>query len=168
MAKTDPFTTAAADEAQTETETTEVATEEKPARTRRTPATKITPKAESEGKGISVTLKGKGRHADPWVVLHAADTADAVETMSDPLFKEVLELAASGAKFFSDLVPDSPAPAGGSGGGNSGPQTAPNGEKRFCAHGEMVFKSGVSKAGKAYKLFECTEKQCKTEWLNDK
>jgi hypothetical protein len=69
--------------------------------------------------------------------------------------------------------------SGGSGGGSSAaskpPQEAtepPNGEYKYCKHGQMKFKSFVSKAGKFTQLFECTEEdedsKCKTEFLKDK
>ncbi|UJD20885.1 hypothetical protein SEA_ZIMMER_47 [Mycobacterium phage Zimmer] len=131
----------------------------------------------SEGK-ITTTFKG-GRDFDaPWIVIHSSTVEEAIETVRDTdKLKELFQLTQSGAKFFAGLG-GGPAPAQ-QGGGQAAPQQqqsrapqgatqAPNGETRTCAHGPMVFKSGVSKAGNAYKLFSCTaprNEQCKAEYL---
>ncbi|AOZ61287.1 hypothetical protein SEA_DARTHPHADER_47 [Mycobacterium phage DarthPhader] len=132
--------------------------------------------APAEGK-VTTTFKG-GRDFDaPWIVIHSSTVEEAIETVRDTdKLKELFQLTQSGAKFFAGLGGGS-APAQ-QGGGQAAPQQqsrapqgatqAPNGETRTCAHGPMVFKSGVSKAGNAYKLFSCTaprNEQCKAEYL---
>ncbi|AIW02944.1 hypothetical protein PBI_LARENN_49 [Mycobacterium phage Larenn] len=127
--------------------------------------------------GVSATFKFAGQYSDPWVVVKGADPADVLSKVNTAEFKALMDrvqqiagiYAGSGAK-----------PAGNAGGGaqqqqSRAPQAAqeaPNGEKRYCAHGEMEFKSGVSKkTGKPYKLFSCTaprDQQCEAQFLNDK
>ncbi|AGS82733.1 hypothetical protein ANNAL29_52 [Mycobacterium phage AnnaL29] len=127
--------------------------------------------------GVSATFKFAGAYSDPWVVVKGADPADVYAKISTPEFKQLMDrvqqiagvYAGSGAK-----------PAGNAGGGAQAQQSrapqaaqeAPNGEKRFCAHGEMQFKSGVSKkTGNPYKMFVCTaprDQQCDAQFINDK
>ncbi|QDP44632.1 ssDNA binding protein [Mycobacterium phage NothingSpecial] len=126
--------------------------------------------------GVSATFKFAGAYSDPWVVVKGSDPADVLSKVNTQAFKELMDrvqqiagvYAGSGAK-----------PAAGGGGGQAqqsrapqAAQEAPGGEKRYCEHGEMVFKSGVSKSsGKPYKLFSCTaprDQQCKAQFLNDK
>ncbi|QXO13328.1 hypothetical protein SEA_TROOPER_51 [Mycobacterium phage Trooper] len=127
--------------------------------------------------GVSATFKFAGAYSDPWVVVKGSDPADVLSKVNTAEFKALMDkvqqiagvYAGSGAK-----------PAGNAGGGAQAQQSrapqaaqeAPGGEKRFCAHGEMEFKSGVSKkTGKPYKLFSCTaprDQQCEAQFLNDK
>ncbi len=48
---------------------------------------------------------------------------------------------------------------------------APAGAAPSCAHGARTFKSGISKAGKPYKLWACPSfdrnDQCQPEWVRD-
>ena len=124
----------------------------------------------SEGKVVLTYKGGKGYEA-PWVVIHAADLDDALEQSKQfDKLKELFTNVSSGGKFFGDLG-GPPATGGGGAPQSRAPQQAqqaPGGEQRFCPHGEMVFKSGVSKAGKAYQLFSCTaprDQQCPAQFL---
>lgn len=136
-------------------------------------ATKPAP-AESDGK-VVLTFKG-GRDFDaPWIVIHAnglQEAHDFVVGDNASLLSTVMERVKLAAKHFAGQPAAQAAQAGGGGQAPSrapqGAQEAPGGEKRFCEHGEMVFKSGVSKAGNSYKLFSCTaprEHQCKAQYL---
>lgn len=138
-------------------------------------ATVTTPKAvaASTSGGLSVTLKGNGGYDSPWIVIHAADAADAVETLLDTeTMKTLMTETASAAKFYAGLFGASKPQSGGAGGGGRAPQQAqeaPGGEERFCSHGKMEFRSGVAKStGKPYSLFSCTaprDQQCKAQFL---
>ena len=124
---------------------------------------------ESDGK-VVLTFKG-GRDFDaPWIVIHAnglQEAHDFVVGENSSLLAKVMERVKIASEFFAGkqsaqgaAPPPSRAP--------QAAQEAPGGEKRFCEHGEMVFKSGVSKAGNSYKLFSCTaprDQQCKAQYL---
>ncbi|AXH46790.1 hypothetical protein SEA_ACOLYTE_46 [Mycobacterium phage Acolyte] len=126
--------------------------------------------------GVSATFKFAGAYSDPWVVVKGSDPADVLAKVNTPEFKALMDKVQFIAGMYSGAGKPV-APANGGGGGQQQSrapqqaQQAPGGEKRFCEHGEMVFKSGVSKAGNAYKLFSCTaprDQQCKAQYLNDK
>lgn len=121
-----------------------------------------------EATEIVMTFKEGAGYDASWMVVHAANTADAKSVLLDPAFKELLELQKSAAAFFrggnaKPSVGSAPAVTG----APQQAQEAPNGEERFCSHGKMQYRSGISKAGKAYKLFACTaprQEQCPAEW----
>lgn len=127
----------------------------------------------SEGK-LTLTFKGAGGYGDRWIVAHVANPSEGLELLNDPQFKELLELSKRIAAY--DGSPQGGPPQSG---GQAAPaqqsrapqqaQEAPGGEERYCAHGKMVFKSGVAaKTGKPYQLFSCTaprDQQCKAEFL---
>lgn len=123
---------------------------------------------EGEGK-IVLTFKEGAGFDSSWTVVHAASVGDANAILADPGFKDLLDRTKKVASYFrggSAPAAGQPRAAG------SAPQQAteaPGGEKRFCEHGEMVFKSGVAKGtGKPYQLFSCTaprESQCKAQFL---
>jgi hypothetical protein len=129
-----------------------------------------------EGK-LTLTFKGAGGYGDRWIVAHVANPSEGLALLNDPEFKELLDLSKRIAAY--DGAPQGGAPQGNAGGGQpaqqqsrapQGATQAPNGETRSCSHGQMVFKSGVSKAGNAYKLFSCTaprDQQCKAQYLRD-
>lgn len=129
--------------------------------------------AESDGK-VVLTFKGGRDFDSPWIVIHAnglPEAHDFVVGENAALLAAVMDRVKVASKHF---VGQPAAPAVQSGGQQTGAapqasQEAPGGEKRFCNHGEMVFKSGVAKAtGKPYSLFSCTaprEHQCKAEFL---
>ncbi|MGW6624259.1 hypothetical protein ACWF99_23845 [Nocardia sp. NPDC055002] len=191
----DPFATAA-DEAQAEPVTDSPADDspfnEPPAEApKKTAAKKAAPKKavakleQNDGGKVTVTLKGGKDFDSPWIVIHADSVEDAYEQMSGDsgtLLAELMDKVAKAGGFFASKAPAKPAGGNGGGGnrgggysggggGNGRPQAAaeaPGGEKRYCNHGEMVFKSGVSKAGKPYKLFSCTgprQEQCDAQFL---
>ncbi|MFG3343343.1 hypothetical protein [Glycomyces sp. NPDC048151] len=65
--------------------------------------------------------------------------------------------------------PAASAPAGQrSGYAASGPQSAPGGEQRYCDHGEMTWKAGISNSsGKPYSGWFCSGprgSQCPPQW----
>jgi hypothetical protein len=122
-----------------------------------------------EGKIVSTYKEGAGYDAS-WTVVHAASVDDWFSIHEHPRFKELLDRqkkvaqymrgGANGRNDSNASAPSSRAP--------QGAQEAPGGEKRFCSHGEMVFKSGISKAGNDYKLFSCPaprQEQCQAQYL---
>jgi hypothetical protein len=124
--------------------------------------------------GVSATFKFDGAYGAPWVVVKGATAAEVNAKLHDKEFKELMDYVQRVASVYGAPA----APAAPQGGGQAAPAQqsrapqgatqAPNGETRTCAHGPMVFKSGVSKAGNAYKLFSCTaprDQQCKAEYL---
>ena len=128
--------------------------------------------AESDGK-VVLTFKGGRDYDAPWIVIHAnglQEAHDFVVGDNASLLAVVMERVKTASSHFAGKpanAEQAQAPAPG-----YAPQAAteaPGGEKRFCNHGEMVFKSGVAKAtGKPYSLFSCTaprESQCKAQFL---
>ncbi|QBJ00234.1 hypothetical protein SEA_PHARAOH_45 [Mycobacterium phage Pharaoh] len=125
--------------------------------------------------GISATFKFDGAYGAPWVVVKGATASEVNAKIHDPEFKELMDYVKRIASVYG-----APAAAPAAGGGQAaapaqqaqrapqGATQAPNGETRSCVHGPMVFKSGVSQKGNAYKLFSCTaprDQQCKAEYL---
>lgn len=124
-------------------------------------------------------MKSGGGYDDPWITLDFPSIDVAHARLSDAARKgrlvEVFQVTAQASAKFAELTsvgkPAKPAAAAGGGGGQSrapqGAQEAPNGEKKYCDHGEMVYKSGVSTKGNAYKLFSCIaprDQQCKAQY----
>ncbi|AMS00850.1 hypothetical protein SEA_FAYELY_50 [Mycobacterium phage Fayely] len=121
--------------------------------------------------GVSATFKFEGAYSDPWVVVKGADPEDVLTKVNDPKFKELMDRVKQIAAFYGPQ--NKPATTGGGGGGQrqappKAATEAPNGEKKFCKHGEMEYKSGTSKkTGKPYALFSCTaprDEQCDAQW----
>ncbi|AHG24271.1 ribonucleoside reductase class II [Mycobacterium phage Benvolio] len=125
--------------------------------------------------GVSATFKFAGAYSDPWVVVKGSDPADVLAKLDKPEFKALMDKVKLIASVYA---PADAKPAGNAGGGaqqSRAPQAAqeaPNGEKRYCSHGEMQFKSGVSKkTGNPYKMFVCTaprDQQCDAQFLNSR
>ncbi|EHB47646.1 hypothetical protein MycrhDRAFT_5772 [Mycolicibacterium rhodesiae JS60] len=132
---------------------------------------------------LSVTFKGDGSFGYPWIVPKYTSVTEALIDLG--VDAAALAELNQGQKWFAlfdrtkkmndhyaSLGGGAPAPASGGGQAQSNTpqasQEAPGGQKRYCAHGEMVFKSGVSKSsGKPYQLFSCTaprDQQCKAQF----
>ncbi|QFG12550.1 hypothetical protein PBI_TOAKA_50 [Mycobacterium phage Toaka] len=185
MSYDDPFADAPADSAPAE-EAQQQTPPTPPA-----PATVVTntaaPVTVSPAGDLSVTFKGDGTYTAPWIVpKYASVDAALVDLGVDPAavaelgqgakWFALFDRATKMAQHFASLGGGTPnaKPAGGGGGGGqrqSAPQAAkeaPNGEKQFCQHGEMEYKSGTSKkTGKPYALFSCTaprDQQCDAKW----
>lgn len=129
----------------------------------------------SEGK-VVVTLKGASGYDAPWIVIHADDANDALSQLDDPNMVELIKKTSVMASGFQRTYKPSSAPASGASAAGSSDRKppvateAPGGAKKYCAHGEMEFKSGISqKTGKPYQFFVCTERdrnaQCKPQNL---
>jgi len=178
----DPFADAP-DEAQTETQTEvqeDTVTETK-APAKKAAAKKVANKpapavAASEGK-VVLTFKGGAGFDAPWIVIHAESLEDAYDQVTEEnakLLADLMGKVQSAGQHFVKLGGGSPNSNGGQNSGGrrgapQGAQEAPNGEERYCAHGKMQFKSGVSKAGNTYKGFFCPSRdrneQCKAQFL---
>lgn len=135
------------------------------------------PVAQGDGK-VVLTFKGGSGYDAPWIVIHAADlqdAADQVEGENAMILAKIMEKVQKAGSHFSSLAPTKPS-SGGNGGGQQrqgtpqGAQEAPGGEKRYCSHGEMQYKTGTSKAGKPWKAFMCptpkgSADQCDAQWI---
>ena len=128
------------------------------------------------------TIKGGTGHGAPWVVSEAISINQALELRDNHKtgLAAVVELAASLGGYLTKQSDDAGisvpnAGSGGSTGGGRGAapqQSAPGGEVRTCAHGPMIYKTGVTeKNGKTWKAFMCPQPrgasdQCKAQFLN--
>jgi hypothetical protein len=126
------------------------------------------------GDEITLTFKEGGGFDASWIVIRAESVASANAILDDHVDLQALmaKTKAVAGFFRGGDTAKTNAPASGGQAAQSrvpaGAQQAPNGETRSCSHGPMEFKSGVSKAGNAYKLFSCTaprDSQCKAEYL---
>lgn len=128
--------------------------------------------ATPDGK-VVLTFKGGRGYEAPWIVIHANSLQEAHDSVvgdNATLLAVVMDRVQTASKHFASIGADSqPAQQQGGGGAPQASQSAPGGEKRYCTHGEMVFKTGVAKAsGKPYSLFSCTaprDQQCKAQFL---
>lgn len=112
-------------------------------------AAKPTLKESDEGK-VVLTLKGGAGFDAPWIVIHATSLEDAYEQVSGEnagLLAKVMERTAAAAKHFTTFKQPNTASAPA-----RSPQQQPPANAPECPPG-WEFKSGVSKAGKAYKGF---------------
>lgn len=113
---------------------------------------------------ITVTLKGGAGYDAPWVVVHAANATDALETLNDEDLKTVLERAKKIGAFFAGGSAGAQAPA--SNGQPAGAAQAPGGQTPPEGY---VFKSGVSKKnGRPWQAFMPIDRNSglETIWLN--
>lgn len=113
---------------------------------------------------ITVTLKGGAGYDAPWVVVHAANATDALETLNDEDLKTVLERAKKIGSFFAGGSAGAQAPA--SNGQPAGATQAPGGQTPPEGY---VFKSGVSKKNhRPWQAFMPIDRNSglETIWLN--
>lgn len=123
----------------------------------------------------SVTFKAGSGPDAPWIVLRArtlSELRQMVEGEGAADLAAVMQGVGKAATYFVDQYSGAKPSARGTSNGEAAKpeyQQAPGGEERFCKHGRMEFKSGISKAGNAYKLFSCTapdrNDQCKAQYL---
>ncbi len=139
---------------------------------------------------VSATFKGNGEYSSAWYVFRAPSVdilADMLEGVGD--IKRLVAAGSAVDQFIKQKEPAGKArasssntaagqrPNGNSNGGGSNQQRrgrpqgateAPNGEKRYCDHGEMRWRSGISQAGNTYAGWYCTsqnrDQQCKPEY----
>jgi hypothetical protein len=186
----DPFASAPADEAQAAPEPEQAPEppadpEPAPAPAKKAAAKKTNPlvtpvvNVGSTGGKVTMTFKGGSGFDAPWIVIHADDLDDALTQVSEggKTLAAVMERVQKAGQHFVGLGGGSAPARGGNGGGQQrtsnapqGAQEAPNGEKRYCEHGEMRFRSQVSKkTGKPYKGFFCTsgdrDNECDAQFL---
>lgn len=105
----------------------------------------------SDQSKVVVTLKGGSGFDAPWVVVHADDAADALNTLSDPGMKDLIDKSQEVGQYFASQ--GKPAPARGNSGGGKAPAAAtqaPNGQEAPAGY---VFKSGIGKTGKPWSAF---------------
>lgn len=112
----------------------------------------VKPATTREDGKVVLTLKGGSGFDAPWIVIHAMSLDDAYEQVSGDnaaLLAKVMERTAAAAKHFGTFKPAAPAGAPAQ---SRAPQQQPPANAPDCPPG-WEFKSGVSKAGKAYKGF---------------
>lgn len=131
---------------------------------------KVMAGANTEGK-IVVTLKGGAGFDAPWIVVHATDAADALEQLNDKVLGELIARTKTVSAHFSGGSGNAGRPASPQSNSRPPQQQAPAsaGNAPGCDHGTRVYKSGVSKAGKPYKMWACPSgdrnDQCSPEWI---
>ncbi|MEO6086933.1 MAG: hypothetical protein ABIQ18_27860 [Umezawaea sp.] len=142
-----------------------------------TSATSSTASPGVEVRRVRVTLKGGTAYDAPWITIDGADVPDALEQLTEHAadVKALIDQVAKVGRYFASTgnggTGGSNRPSGGGEQAQGKPshQEAPSGEKRFCEHGEMPYRSGVSKNGNTYKGFFCSEadrsKQCKPQFV---
>lgn len=119
---------------------------------------------------VTVILKGGAGYGAPSVSIRGANIPDVLAQMQQygRALQELMQITSKAAAFFSAQVdaPDSPRP--------SAPQQRqprpgqpeqarqhPDGETQYCAHGERIYKTGISKKnGKPYEAFFCRSSVC--------
>jgi len=133
---------------------------------------------------VRVTLKAAAGYDAPWITVDGGSIADALaqlEGENAEVAAKLIQKTASVARYFhKEYGGGAPVNVNTNGGQQSAPRTqgkpagaaqAPNGETKQCDHGEMVFRSGVSKkTGNAWKGFFCptpkdTPGQCSPEFV---
>ncbi|GAB3475442.1 hypothetical protein [Amycolatopsis cihanbeyliensis] len=174
MAFADPFATAADDTAD--------------AAPNNAPATNTGPwedQPEESRTRVSLTFKASSGYDAPWVVVEGPTLAAVYGQVSGEnaeALKAVFNLVAGGASYFQKLYASVEKPGAQRTGGQAGAQQrrqpsgkpegatqAPNGEQRFCEHGQRQYKSGFSqKNGKKWEAFDCPDGICEREWANNR
>jgi hypothetical protein len=124
--------------------------------------------------GITVTLKAGVGFEAPWIVVHAADTRDALDQINTGDFATLAERTVAAAEFFraahnvkkglsSNEAAEAPAQGGPSWSQQGSQQSAPaveGGGGKSCVHGAMTFRSGISKkTNKPYSAWFCPTPQ---------
>lgn len=136
---------------------------------------------EVDGQGkITVTLKAGTGYDAPWVVIHGLDVQDVMTTMNDPDFPKLLNWTTGAAQKFGEGWTPAPKAQNNPPRQNFGQNASqgvpqgqppaatqhPKGERKFCQHGEMTFKSAVSqKTGKPWYAFDCPQNVCQREFV---
>lgn len=127
-----------------------------------------------EKNRVRVTLKGGAGHGAPWITIDGANVSDALAQLTGESADTLAQLVAQTAKigrYFASTGggPKTQEDGQRQPGKPEAATQAPNGEERYCKHGQMAWRSGVSKAGKAYKGFFCAEQdrdqQCKPQFV---
>lgn len=130
-----------------------------------------------ENLGLQVNFKSRG---GTLINLYASDIADLsvkleeIESVAAQIgaLEGVLNAnsAASGISAPPSAQSGSEVPSRPAQGPPGGTQLS-QGAAPSCAHGPRTFKSGISKAGKPYKLWACSSydrnDQCQPEWVRD-
>lgn len=129
----------------------------------------------STGEIVQTVKFGTGFDA-PWLVAHGPD-AKTINTITNTVDYRTLvdttvqvaryaqkawaSSASTGSTATAVATTEAPRP-------QPDRSAPPNGEKKYCSHGERQYKEGVSKAGKTYKAYFCSSQdkdaQCAPEW----
>lgn len=102
---------------------------------------------ESNSKIVTTIKHGSGFEA-PWTVVHSDNVADAIATLNDPQFRELLDLTGKAAGYVAPKTENAQAPAA-----NGQPQGATQAPGGHVPPPGYVYKSGVGKNGKPWQAF---------------
>lgn len=143
--------------------------------------------------GLTVTLKAGVGFEAPWIVIHAADAADALKQIDTGDFATLAERTVAAAEFFraahnvkkglsaNEAPAPQPAPQQGGPSWSQQPSQQDGGASNYatnsgssaggkqCAHGAMTLREGVSAKG-PWKGYFCPLKkgdpaQCRAEFV---
>lgn len=125
----------------------------------------------SDQAKIVTTLKGGSGFDAPWIVVHADNATDALETLKDPSMKELIELSQKVGSAFVEAGGGSRKPAA-----QAAPAQRSNGQPQGATEAAVatppgyIFKSGMNKAGRAWKAFMGADRNADLPviFLNDK
>lgn len=120
---------------------------------------------------ISVTLKGGTGYDAPWIVVKGTSVQEALDTLNEIREKGLMDVTAKAAGMFQGYVGGASHAAGAGasqgtgqqgGGYSQRPPAQPSGpppgvEARNCRHGQMVYRTGMSKFNKPYQAFFCPQ-----------
>jgi hypothetical protein len=132
----------------------------------------------SEGKIVS-TFKGGRDYNAPWVVVHSESVEEALNTINDKQFAELLTRVQAASKYFEGQAPVSEgAVAQNTSQNGSQPRTqgkpaaATEGPwgTQSCKHGTKVFRSGTGDDGNVWQGYFCpaprnSSDKCKTQYV---
>lgn len=128
---------------------------------------------------ISQTIKFGSGYDAPWLVARGPDAKSINAVVDTPDYKSLVNLTAKVARHAQKTWIESgggTAPVSNSDSTDTAPKSqpdrtaAPNGDKKYCSHGERAYKEGVNGAGKTWKGYFCptpkgTSDQCAPEWV---
>lgn len=147
--------------------------DETPAKTTKKEAS-VSEETNTQAGGITISHKPSNAYDSALLVIKGGSPTEALATYQDPNMKPLIEMASKVDVFVKEtFAKDGPAPADAPA---KAPSTearkeAPGGEKRTCQHGQMQYKTGISKKdGKTWQGFFCptpqgTADQCKPQFL---
>lgn len=122
-------------------------------------------------EGVTVTFKGSGGYDQPWIVVHAADTKSAMDTIATRTFADLIQKTQQIGAWWKKLdLENRPAT-----GADDKPSTPPEARKDpsgatapTCEHGEMTWvtgtKNGNTWGGHFCPLPKDAPNKCKPVW----
>lgn len=137
----------------------------------------------ADNHGATVTFKAGPRYSESLIVTRGNDVADVLEQIggsaaglsNGQAMVALFDIAARQQKYFVSLFEGAPTSSTNTAAqSNNVPSSQPNrtgppnGETKYCQHGERVYREGINGSGKPYKGHFCPsndrDNQCKPEW----